>query len=119
MILPVMNGLLCTLRVHPEAMRQALDPALLATDLADYLVKHGVPFREAHGLVGQVARQAQVLGVPLDLVPLHELQMISPVFSSDVSEVFDFQASVNRRAVPGGTAESAVRVQIAECEKLI
>jgi len=119
MILPVMSGLLHTLQIRPEAMRHALDPAMLATDLADYLVKHGVPFREAHGLVGQAVRRAQVLGVSLDQISLNELQEISPVFSGDVSQVFDFQASVNRRAVPGGTAEVSVRGQIEECEKLL
>jgi argininosuccinate lyase len=119
MILPVMSGLLRTLQVHPEAMRQALDPSLLATDLADYLVQHGVPFREAHGLVGQVVRRAQALGVALDRLSLAELQAISPVFSGDVSQVFDFQASVNRRAAAGGTAEAAVRAQLEAAESLI
>jgi argininosuccinate lyase len=119
LILPVMSGLLRTLQVHPEAMRQALDPALLATDLADYLVMHGVPFREAHGLVGQAVRRAQVLGVTLDQVPLADFQAISPAFSNDVSQVFNFLASANRRAVPGGTAEAAVRAQLEACEKLL
>jgi argininosuccinate lyase len=118
-ILPVMSGLLRTLRVRPEAMRQALDPALLATDLADYLVNHGLPFREAHSVVGQAVRQAQALGMPLDRLPLPELQAISPVFAEDVSQVFDFRASVNRRAAPGGTAEDAVHAQLQEALKIL
>lgn len=111
-MLPVMSGLLETIRVRPEGLKRALDPAMLATDLADYLVSRGVPFREAHGLVGQVVRRAQDSGQPLDQVPLEDLLSISPVFSQDVRQVFDFAASANRRAVPGGTALEAVRVQL-------
>jgi argininosuccinate lyase len=118
-LLPVMSGLLRTLQVHPERMRQALDPAMLATDLADYLVQRGMPFREAHGVVGQVVRRAQSLGVPIDQLSLAELRGISPAFSEDVSRVFDFLASANRRLAPGGTAEQAVRQQLESAEALL
>jgi argininosuccinate lyase len=112
LLLPVMAGMLNTLTVHPEIMRKALDPALLATDLADYLVNKGIPFREAHGLVGQTVRRARELGVPLDRLPLVEIQQVSPAFQEDVLAVFDFQASVDRRSTTGGTAEQAVEEQI-------
>jgi argininosuccinate lyase len=112
LLLMVMGGLLRTLKVKKESMRQALDPALLATDLADYLVQKGMPFRQAHGVIGQVVRRAQTLNLPLDQLPLAELQSISPVFSADVNQVFDFLASVNRRAVPGGTGVEAVKAQL-------
>lgn len=111
-MLPVVAGLLRTLNVRPEAMRQALDPALLATDLADYLVSYGVPFREAHGLVGQAVRRAQTLGVRLDQLSLEELQAISSVFQGDVRRVFDFQAAVDRKLSQGGTALHAVQEQL-------
>ena len=115
-MLPVMSGLLSTLKIRPEGLRKALDPALLATDLADSLVQRGVPFREAHGLVGQVVRRAQEMGVGLDRLPLAELQAISPVFAGDVEQVFDFRASANRRAVQGGTALEAVKAQLQEAQ---
>ncbi len=118
-ILPVMSGLLRTLHVHPERMRQALDPAMLATDLADYLVQRGMPFREAHGVVGQVVRRAQTLGIAIDQLPLAEMQAISPIFADDMTQVFDFRASANRRAVPGGTAEQAVAAQLAAAEEAL
>ena len=111
-MLPVAAGLLRTLTVHPEAMRRALDPALLATDLADYLVNRGVPFREAHKLVGQAVRRAQALGVRLDQLSLDEFQSISQYFQNDVSQVFDFQAAVNRKSALGGTAVKAVKEQL-------
>lgn len=111
-MLPVMAGLLRTLQVRPQKMRQALDPALLATDLADYLVQHGVPFRSAHGYIGQAVRRAQELGMGLDQLPLDELRAISPAFEEDVAQVFDFKASADRRAVPGGTALASVQAQL-------
>jgi argininosuccinate lyase len=97
-------------------MRQALDPALLATDLADYLVQRGMPFRQAHGVIGQVVNRAHALDLRLDQLPLSELQAITPVFSADVTQVFNFSASANRRAVPGGTALEAVKAQLLQAE---
>jgi argininosuccinate lyase len=112
LMLSVMGGLLRKLSVRPEAMRRALDPALLATDLADYLVQRGVPFREAHSLVGQVVRRAQSLGISIAHLPLAEMQLISPVFAADVVDVFQFQVSVDRRSAPGGTGYNAVEEQL-------
>ncbi len=119
LVLPVMSGLLRTLHVRPERLQQALDPAMLATDLADYLVQRGMPFREAHGVVGRVVRRAQSLGVAINQLSLPELQEISTVFAGDVQQVFDFLASANRRAVTGGTAEQAVLAQLAAAEEKI
>ncbi len=118
-VLPVMSGLLRTLQVQSQRLRQALDPAMLATDLADYLVQRGMPFREAHSVIGQVVRRAQALGVAIDQLPLAELQAIHAMFADDVAQVFDFLASANRRAVPGGTSEQAVREQLSAAEKII
>jgi argininosuccinate lyase len=118
-MLPVLAGLLRTLRVHPATMRRALDPALLATDLADYLVERGTPFREAHGLVGQAVRRAQTLGLRLDQLPLAELQAISPAFEEDVARVFDFQAAVDRKTALGGTALAAVREQLEQAKAIL
>lgn len=118
-LLPVTAGLLRKIHVHPEAMRQALDPALLATDLADYLVQRGMPFREAHRVVGQVVRRAQETGARLDQVPLSSLQEISPVFAADVADVFNFELAVNRRSAAGGTALQAVRSQLDQARQAL
>ncbi len=118
-VLPVLTGLVRTMTLHPANMRAALDEAMLATDLADYLVRKGVPFREAHHIAGQVVRKAVEAGVPLSALPLAEYQGISPHFQQDVSEVFDFAGAVARRAALGGPASEAVRAQIAQlAEKL-
>jgi argininosuccinate lyase len=119
LILAVMTGLITTLKVYPGAMQRALDPALLATDLADYLVARGVPFRQAHTMIGQVVRRALELGVRLDQLPLAELRLISPVFEQDVSAVFDFRKAIDRRSLVGGTAQSAVIAQLKQARQAI
>ena len=87
---------------------------MLATDLADYLVAKGLPFRSAHSLVGQAVRRAVELNLALDRLPLAEYQALSPAYGPDLYQVFDFRTSINRRAALGGTAEEAVQAQLAQ-----
>jgi len=110
--LPVAAGVIRTLKLHKERISAALDDGMLATDLADYLVRKGVPFRRSHRLVGEAVKRAEELGCPLKEIPLSEYEQIDPVFSEDVYEVFDFTRSVAARSGRGGTAPSAVRAQI-------
>jgi len=110
--LPVAAGVVRTLKINAEAMAAALDDAMLATDLADYLVRRGVPFRRSHALVGQAVRLAEVLDLPLRELPLTEFQAISEALGSDLYAVFDHRRSVEVRDSYGGTATAAVRQQI-------
>jgi len=114
LMLPVLAGALASLRVNGDRMAAALDSGLLATELADYLVKKGVPFREAHHLVGQAVQ----LG-PLDQVPLAALEALSPAFGPDVAQLWDFRAAVDRRNVAGGTGTESVRAQLAAARQLL
>lgn len=118
-VLPVVTGVIATLTPNPDAMRDALDPAMMATDLADYLVAKGMPFRQAHGVVGKLVRASEERGVPLADLPLDVMQAESDLIESDVSTVFDFERSVARRRVTGGTAPDAVREQIAQAKHLL
>ncbi len=111
-LLPVMSGALRTLQVKPDAMRTALEAALFATDLADYLVENGMPFRQAHAAVGEAVRKAQAAGVPLDRLPLAAYREISASFDEDLYQVFDPQRAISRRAALGGTAPAAVAQQL-------
>ncbi|HEY9077947.1 MAG TPA: argininosuccinate lyase [Anaerolineaceae bacterium] len=113
-LLPVMAGVLSTLSIRPQKMRAALDPAMLATDLADYLVHKGIPFREAHHLSGRAVRRSAELGVGLNELPVAEFQAIHPVFENDVQEVFDFERSAAMHGVIGGTSPTQVKKQISE-----
>jgi argininosuccinate lyase len=118
-IIPVMAGVIATMTVRPASLTAALDPAMLATDLADYLVKKGVPFREAHHLVGQVVQRAAEKGISIDQLSMPELGAISSHFSSDVSAVFDMAASVKMRSSAGGTAPNEVLKQIHSARSII
>ncbi len=110
--LPVAAGVVRTLKVNAEALAAALDDAMLATDLADYLVRRGVPFRQSHELVGRAVRRAEALGLPLRELPLAEFQAISEAFESGLYAVFNHRRSVEARDSYGGTATVAVRQQI-------
>jgi len=117
--LPIAAGVIRTLKVNAARMAAALDDAMLATDLADYLVRKGVPFRQAHHLVGQVVRRAEQVSVSLQELDLADYQAIHPAFAEDVHRLFDFQQSVAMRDVEGGTAPAAVRAQIEQARKRI
>jgi len=117
--LPVVAGVIRTLRIHPERMVAALDDGMLATDLADYLVRQGVPFRESHGVVGRLVRAAQAQGVPLRDLPLDAYHEADQRFGPDVYTVFDMRQSVARRDSIGGTAPSAVALQLQQARALL
>jgi argininosuccinate lyase len=117
--LPVIAGAVATMRPQPQAMRQALDDAMLATDLADWLVARGIPFRRSHHISGQVVQLAEQRGVALSALSLADLQSIHPSFDTDVLSIWDFERSVAQRAAPGGTAPQAVSEQIALARQLL
>jgi argininosuccinate lyase len=119
MELPVAGGVIRTLKVDSARMAAALDDALRATDVAEYLVRQGVPFRESHHLVGQAVRRAEELGVSLKHLSLAEYQAIDPAFTDDVYAVFDFQRSVEARDTEGGTAPTAVQIQIERARTIL
>jgi argininosuccinate lyase len=112
--LRVFAGLLEGLIVNREAMRRAaLEGFATATDLADYLVKKGQPFRDAHDAVSRVVRFAADQGLELAALPLAELQRFSPLIAGDVFEVLTLEGSVRARNHAGGTAPEQVRAAIA------
>jgi len=119
LLLPVLAGVVATLRVNADRMAAALDPALLATELADYLVRKGVPFREAHHIAGEAVKKAEDSQVKLSRLSLEELQKLSPIFEAEVAEVWDARAAVNRRSVAGGTGAESVRAQIARARTIL
>lgn len=117
--LPVASGVIRTLWVNPTRMKAALDDSLLATDLADYLVRKGVPFRSSHHLVGQVVKRAEELGVSLKSLDLEDYRAVHPDFAEDLYDVLDFNRSVEARDVKGGTAPKAVLDQIERARALL
>jgi argininosuccinate lyase len=112
MILPVMTGLLRTLDINGAGMAEQLEPGLLATELADYLVKKGLPFRQAHGHVGQLVRTAEMQDKPLTELTTAELQAVSPLFGEDIEQVLNVEYALAQRDVTGGTSPAALQEQL-------
>ncbi|KAI5622385.1 argininosuccinate lyase isoform X1, partial [Silurus asotus] len=111
-VLQVATGVMSTLEVNQKAMEAALSPDMLATDLAYYLVRKGMPFREAHSCSGKAVFQAESKGVPLNQLTMEDLHTASPLFGSDVSALWDYTSSVEQYSASGGTARSSVTAQI-------
>lgn len=112
--LSIFAELVAGIRVHADAMRRAaIEGYACATDLADYLVKRGLPFREAHEAVAQAVRLAEARGCDLAELPLTELQAFSSLITEDVFDVLSLEGSLAARAHTGGTAPVQVRAAIA------
>ncbi len=112
--LAIFTELVPGIRVNAEAMRSAaIEGHATATDLADYLVKKGLPFRAAHEAVARAVRLAEARGCDLAQLPLSELQAFSSLIAEDVYEVLSLEGSLNARDHLGGTAPAQVRAAIA------
>ncbi|MHB1017720.1 MAG: argininosuccinate lyase [Coriobacteriia bacterium] len=111
--LEAMAGMLATLRVNSERMREgARGGFMAATDLADYLAAHDVPFREAHEIVGKLVLACERQGRSLQDLTVDELRNASPIFGDDACEAIDIDVVVARRDTAGGTAPARVAVQL-------
>jgi len=113
--LPIAAGVMSTLSVKPEKMMQSLSGDMLATDLADYLVRKGVPFRETHHVAGRAVRLADGKGIQLTQLKYEDLKPLHEAFESDVIKVWDFEHSVESRNAEGSTSKRAV---LEQCDKL-
>jgi argininosuccinate lyase len=117
-MLAVAAGAISTTGFRDDRLRAlASNPALLATEAADYLVRKGVPFRQAHDLVGKILKEAERQGKNWIDLPLAELKKISPAFDSDFAGALSVDAAVTSKRLPGGTAPDSVRAAIAGLEE--
>jgi argininosuccinate lyase len=110
--LPAVAGAVATAEFRADRIHDALDTQLLATDLADYLVRRGVPFRRSHEAVGQLVRRAEELACSIEDLSDEEFHAAHAAFDADVREVFDWQRSVEARGATGGTSRAAVERQL-------
>ena len=111
---PVFAAMLDTLTVLPRNMRNAASGGFInATDCADYLVKKGMPFREAYMIVGRLVNMCIKSGETLDTLPLKDFRSISNLFDADVYQALELKTCVNGRTVYGGPAADSVKQQIA------
>ncbi|MCS6800372.1 MAG: argininosuccinate lyase [Chloroflexota bacterium] len=116
--LEVFRGLVTTWTVNADRMAAAISDDVLATDFADYLVRKGMPFRQAHEVAGRLVRLAEERGVSLRALTPDDLRQQSPLFGDDIAGI-DAAASVAGRAVPGGTAPVQVAAALAEARRWI
>ncbi|HWG57526.1 MAG TPA: argininosuccinate lyase [Candidatus Acidoferrales bacterium] len=106
---------LAATRFREQRLRDAAqDPGLVATELADYLVAAGVPFRSAHEITGKVLRAAEAAGTTIRDLPFERLREFSPLFGPDVRKALTLESALARRSVSGGTAPEAVRAALEE-----
>ncbi|KAJ3330583.1 argininosuccinate lyase [Blyttiomyces sp. JEL0837] len=113
----IMAGALQTMKPVEEKMKSGLSYDMLATDLADYLVRKGVPFRETHHIAGQAVRLAEERKVELNQLSFADIKGLHPAFEPDVKDVFDFTASIDRRNAIGGTSRTTVLDQVEKLKK--
>ena len=115
--LSVMAGMISTWTVNEDAMaRECGVGHLAATDVADYLAKRGLPFREAHAVVGHLVLMCEKRDCNLEDLPFEVFQEASPLFERDITEALDIPSIVAARTTEGGTAPAAVAVQLQRAE---
>lgn len=119
LLLPVIAGVVQTMQVNATKMNDALDVSMLATDVADYLVRKGIPFRQAHNLAGQAVKLAETRQTTLQELSLGDYHSISLQFDSDIKDVFNYTHSVATHEIRGGTGPNAVRAQIDRAKSLL
>jgi argininosuccinate lyase len=108
----IATGVLSTMTIFPDKMKAALSPDMLATDLANYPVRKGVPFRETHHISGRVVALAEREGKPMDQLSKQQLQEVDNRFGDDVLDCFNYKKSVEYRTAKGGTSKASVKEQI-------
>ena len=118
--LPVFTSMLDTLTVKEKNMRRAASGGFInATDCADYLVKKGLPFRDAYMIVGRLVHMCMKTGETLDTLPLKDFQSVSAAFDHDVYQALELKNCVNGRKVYGGPAKEAVLQQMERIEQFV
>ncbi|XP_013064948.1 argininosuccinate lyase-like [Biomphalaria glabrata] len=111
-VLQIATGVLSTLKIHPDNMVKALSPDMLATDVAYYLVRKGLPFREAHGMAGLCVALAEKQNISVSQLSHKDFHSVSSLFEDDITKVWDYNTSVEQYTAAGGTSKSSVKYQI-------
>jgi argininosuccinate lyase len=117
LVLPAMSGAIAELTFDRVRMRAAVSSSMMATDLADYLVRKGASFREAHGAVGSLVRAAEEAGIEMDALPAERFTSAHALFGDDARDALSADASIAIREVAGGTGPRAVETQIKEARR--
>ena len=120
MCVEVMSGMISTMKALPENMKKAAQGGFInATDMADYLVGKGLPFRDAYKITGTLVAQCIEKGLTLETLPVDEYRKMSELFGEDVYEAISLDTCVRERKSEGGPSPEAVKAQIAQAEKAL
>ena len=120
MCLQILAPMLATMEVRKDKMLQAAQEGFInATDLADYLVKKGMPFRSAYKIAGQMVAKCMQTGSVLETVPLEEYRTVSELFEEDLYEAIDLRTCMEKRSSVGGTSVASVERQIAAVREVL
>lgn len=118
--LALFTGMLASMKFNTDVMKKsAMNGFTNATDAADYLVNHGVPFRDAHGIIGQIVLFCINKGISIEEMTLEELKEISPVFEADIYDAISLETCVNKRNTIGGPGQEAMKKVIELHEQLL
>ena len=116
----LLQAMVDTMTVLPKNMAKAASGGFInATDCADYLVKKGMPFRDAYMVVGRLVNACIQMGETLDTLALKDFRAISDKFEADIYQALELKTCVNERKVPGGPSEQAVEQQIAYIQRFL
>lgn len=107
----ISTGVISTIKIFPDNMLKGLSPDMLATDLAEYLVRKGVPFRETHHMSGAAVKMAEDRGCTLFDLTVEDLATINPLFTADVADVWSYNSSAEKRDTEGGASKRSVLEQ--------
>lgn len=118
-LLPVMTGILQNLKVHSQRAAASIDATMLATEIADFLVLQGIPFRKAHRLVGELVRECLDQGISLVQVSSSRLAEIHPQLPGTISALLDPRNAIERRSQFGGTSTDSVKIQIQQAREFL
>ena len=118
--LTLFTNMLATTLFHKDTMEKSTSGGFTnATDAADYLVKHGVPFRDAHGIIGQLVLACEEKGCTLDTLPLYDYQTICPAFEADIYDAISLKTCVSKRNTIGAPGPDALAREIANDETFL
>jgi Argininosuccinate lyase len=107
--LALFEGMISTMKFKKETMRKsAMGGFTNATDAADYLVNHGIPFRDAHGIIGRIVLYCIDKGIAIDDMSLEELKEFSPVFEEDIFDAISMETCVDKRLTMGAPGRAAM-----------
>jgi argininosuccinate lyase len=114
------DGMLATMKFNKDVMADSAKNGFTnATDAADYLVNHGGPFRDAHGIIGQVVLYCIDKGIAIDDMSLEELQQISPAFEENIYDAISMETCVNKRLTVGAPGHDAMLNEIKACKEFL